>query len=95
VNLCPQCGAAFNPATPRQKWCTSKCQVQSANARRQTTRAGRRDGLPKAVPANKATVANLLGQWFVRVDGWLALGPMSQAQAQARADRLNNKETTK
>jgi hypothetical protein len=93
VSTCPQCSAPFEPATPRQRWCTPKCQVQAANQRRASTRDGRKAGAvkptaPKAV--TEATIANLFGQWFVRVNGWLALGPMAQALAQDHADRINN-----
>jgi hypothetical protein len=87
VKDCPQCGVSFDPATPRQKWCTPKCQVQAANARRQTTREGRKARATQ--PRTTATIAQLLGHWFVRVDGWLALGPLTQAQAQERADAMN------
>jgi hypothetical protein len=49
---------------------------------------------PAATKGPTAQTANLFGQWFVRVDGWLARGPMDQAKAQERADAMN-KETMK
>jgi hypothetical protein len=100
VSQCPQCGASFDPAHPRQRFCVQVCQQKAANARRQTTREGRRAGAPTSNAAPKvitkgptAETANLFGQWFVRVDGWLALGPMDQAQAQKRADAMNMRST--
>ena len=56
------------------------------------TRAGR-----LVIPMTKedrATIAQIFGSWFVRVDGQLAVGPLTQAQAQERADAMN-KETMK
>jgi hypothetical protein len=91
VSQCPQCGAAFSPATPRQRFCQSSCQIRNANQRRASTRGGRR----AVAKGPTAQIANLFGQWFVRVDGWLALGPMDQAQAEERADAMNNKEPRK
>jgi len=90
---CPQCGATFNPASHRQRFCASACQIKHANQRRASTRSGRRTGMTPTAPPQKflqgrsgaqpvATAANLFGQWFVRVDGWLALGPMNKARAQ-------------
>jgi hypothetical protein len=38
----------------------------------------------------RATVAQILGRWYVRVKGQLAVGPLtSQLHAQNQADRLN------
>ena len=90
---CPQCGVSFDPATPRQKWCAPKCQIKAANARRQTTRKGRSRAMPMT-KEDRATIAQLFGSWFVRMDGWLAAGPMDRSQAQERADAMN-KETMK
>ena len=36
-----------------------------------------------------AAVAQIFGCWFVRVNGLLAVGPLTQAQAQERADVMN------
>lgn len=36
-----------------------------------------------------ANAIQIFGQWFIRKDGWLALGPMDQAKAQDHADRMN------
>jgi hypothetical protein len=87
VSECPHCGSIFDPARPRQRFCASSCQIQAANQRRASTRDGRRGGAVKSTPT--ATTAQLFGQWFVRIDGWLALGPMDQARAQENADRMN------
>jgi hypothetical protein len=93
VSQCPQCGTTFDPARPRQRFCQSSCQIKDANRRRASTRDGRRavakGAQPQAKPTPVAAIANLFGQWFVRVDGWLALGPMDQARAQENADRMN------
>jgi hypothetical protein len=90
---CTQCGATFDPARPRQRYCASSCQIQAANQRRASTRDGRRavavKSNPTATEGPSAQIANLFGQWFLRVDGWLALGPMDQAKAQEHADRMN------
>jgi hypothetical protein len=110
VSQCPQCGITFNPASPRQRFCTPVCQIKQANRRRATTRSGRVKtpeatrvpstvktlGAPPlpAIDLPRATISQLFGQWFVRVDGWLALGPLPQSQAQERADAMN-KETMK
>jgi predicted nucleic acid-binding Zn ribbon protein len=86
---CPVCGSAIiaTPGRPR-KFCSSPCQIKAANARRQTTRAGRR-AMPMT-KENRATVAQIFGSWFVRVNGQLAVGPMmNQLRAQDHADRLN------
>jgi hypothetical protein len=85
---CPVCGSDIiaTPGRPR-KYCQSQCQIKAANAKRATTRAGR-----LVIPMTKearATIAQIFGSWFVRVDGWLAAGPMDQAKAQERADQLN------
>ena len=96
---CPVCGSAIisTPGRPR-KFCQSSCQIKAANSRRATTRSGRLR-TPEAITApptvkTPATAVQLLGQWFLRVDGWLAAGPMDQARAQERADAMN-KETMK
>jgi hypothetical protein len=44
---------------------------------------------PSEAHSAKAQTAQIFGQWFVRVDGWLAFGPMDQAKAQERADAMN------
>jgi hypothetical protein len=49
---CIHCNEQFTKATPRQSYCTPKCQVQAANARRPKTRSGRARGAsqtPKSV----------------------------------------------
>jgi hypothetical protein len=104
MSQCPTCGSTFDPATPRQRFCSSAHQIKHANQRRATTRSGRVK-TPEAtrVPSTvktppidlpRATISQLFGQWFVRVDGWLAIGPLPQSQAQERADAMN-KETMK
>jgi hypothetical protein len=89
---CLQCYAEFPKPTVRKgsrprTYCSPKCQQKAANARRQTTRAGRRP-MPMT-KEDRATIAQLFGSWFVRVNGQLAVGPLPQAQAQERADLLN------
>jgi hypothetical protein len=94
VSECPQCGASFQPARPRQRFCASSCQIKDANRRRASSREGRRAGVRLSAPAPEAhkgaNVVQIFGQSFVRVDGWLALGPMTEALAQSHADRINN-----
>jgi hypothetical protein len=87
VSTCPQCGATFDPARPRQRFCAPACQIQAANQRRSSTRNGRKAGAAR--PSKLATICQLFNQWFVRVDGWLALGPMTEALAQGHVDRMN------
>jgi hypothetical protein len=116
VSACLQCKEDFTPGPRRgarpQAYCTPKCQVRAANARRASTRSGRGSGAlrtaksvldssidlpnlstPPEAPTphalSTATIAQLFGSWYVRVNGQLALGPLDQSRAQHHADRLN------
>jgi hypothetical protein len=42
VSECPQCGTTFAPARPRQRFCAPACQIKAANAKRPSTRGGRK-----------------------------------------------------